>query len=96
MGPIAGDVPAIKGLQEELKKLEKKTMDPLQKLMEAVTSKGQGLIKSAPPGSNTSGLETDLESLADRWAELNEKVRHQSLLYYLYDNIHDILHKNRL
>ena len=49
-------------------------MDPLQKQLDAVISQGQGLIKSAPPGSNTSGLETDLESLADRWAELSEKV----------------------
>ena len=52
----------------------KSKVDPLQKQLDAVTSQGQGLIKSAPPGSNTSGLETDLESLADRWAELSEKV----------------------
>ncbi|KAL8599003.1 hypothetical protein ACOMHN_006812 [Nucella lapillus] len=74
MGPTAGEVTAIKALQEELKGFVKSTVDPLQKQLDGVITQGQGLIKSAPPGSNTSGLETDLESLTDRWAELSEKV----------------------
>jgi hypothetical protein len=53
---------------------EKSTVDPLQKKLDAVSAQGQAVIKSAPPGSNTTALETDLESLADRWAELSEKV----------------------
>ncbi|KAK7099742.1 hypothetical protein V1264_022800 [Littorina saxatilis] len=74
MDPIAGEVGAIKAMQEQLKGFVKSTVEPLQKKFDAVTSQGQALIKSAPPGSNTSGLETDLESLSDRWADLSAKV----------------------
>lgn len=49
-------------------------MEPLQKQFESVSRQGQALIKTAAAGSNTTGLETDLESLAERWAGLVEKV----------------------
>ncbi|XP_046365486.2 microtubule-actin cross-linking factor 1, isoforms 1/2/3/5-like isoform X11 [Haliotis rufescens] len=72
--PVGGDVGLIKEQQDELKNVVRKDIEPLQKQFDVVTSEGQSLIQSVPPGVDTSELETDLEVLADKWSQLNEKV----------------------
>ena len=42
--------------------------------VDAINKHGQGLLQSAPPGVSTSLLEADLESLNDKWSDLNERV----------------------
>ena len=48
--------------------------------MDAINKHGQGLLQSAPPGVSTSLLEADLESLNDKWSDLNERVSTWSAL----------------
>lgn len=57
-----------------LQKLQKNEVDPLQKKVDAIGKSGQALIQSAAPGVSTDGLESDVDSLNDRWALLNEKI----------------------
>ena len=42
--------------------------------VDAINKHGQGLLQSAPPGVSTSLLEADLESLNNKWSDLNERV----------------------
>ena len=47
--------------------------------VDGINKHGQGLLQSAAPGVSTSSLETDLESLNDKWSDLNERVSVKSL-----------------
>lgn len=57
-----------------MKEFIKSSVEPLHKEVENINQEVQQLIQSAPPGVSTSGLDSDLEILGDKWSELNEKV----------------------
>ena len=66
-----------------LKEFIKSSVEPLHKEIETINQEVQQLIQSAPPGVSTSGLDSDLEILGDKWSELNEKV---SFIIYFYNS----------
>ena len=49
-------------------------MDPLQKLMAALSKSGQELVGSAAPGVDTANLEKEMEEANDKWTALQQKV----------------------
>lgn len=54
--------------------MQKESLEPMQRSVEGVNRAGQVLVQSAPAGVSTSALETDLDRLNDKWAQLNNMV----------------------
>ncbi|XP_019645075.1 PREDICTED: microtubule-actin cross-linking factor 1-like [Branchiostoma belcheri] len=72
--PIGGDLANIQKLDKNLQEFQQTHIEPLQTQVDSVNKTGQGLVQSASPGVNTSGLEADLEAVNDRWNSLASKV----------------------
>eukprot|EP00058_Branchiostoma_floridae_P020781 XP_002606271.1 hypothetical protein BRAFLDRAFT_123698 [Branchiostoma floridae] len=72
--PIGGDLANIQQLDKNLQEYQQAHIEPLQAQVDSVNKTGQGLVQSASPGVNTSGLEADLEAVNDRWNSLASKV----------------------
>ncbi|KAI8481243.1 hypothetical protein Bbelb_410460 [Branchiostoma belcheri] len=72
--PIGGDLANIQKLDKNLQEFQQTHIEPLQTQVDSVNKTGQGLVQSASPGVNTSGLEADLEAMNDRWNSLASKV----------------------
>ena len=45
--------------------------------VDAINKHGQGLLQSAASGVSTSLLEGDLETLNDKWSDINERVSYE-------------------
>ncbi|TSN48475.1 Dystonin [Bagarius yarrelli] len=58
---------------------QKETIESLQTQFQEVNFIGQGLIQNASKGTNTLGLEHDLEEVNMRWNTLNKKVAERSV-----------------
>lgn len=54
---------------------ETSVLEPLQKRVEEGSSMAENLIQTAAPGVDTEQLESELESLNDKWTDLKKKVR---------------------
>ena len=54
--------------------LHRHQVEPLQQTVTAVSASGQGLVRSAAAGVDTTGLEAELDLVGEKWRELNEKV----------------------
>ena len=59
-------------------------MDPLLRRLDALRELGQGLIEAAGSGVNTGTLESELESINEKWAHLNERVRMKSYCFVIH------------
>ena len=57
-----------------LQEFQRTVLENVSRKVQAATMESQGLIQSAAPGVDTSGLEADQESLMDKWNSLNAKV----------------------
>ena len=54
---------------------ETSVLEPLQNRVEEGSSMAENLIQTAAPGVDTEQLESELESLNDKWTDLKKKVR---------------------
>ena len=71
-------------LHGTLQQFQHGVLENLSRRVQGVNGEAQQLIQSAAPGVDTDTLETDQESLMDKWNTLNAKVKEDISLTFIY------------
>ena len=71
-------------LRGTLQQFQHGVLENLSRRVQGVNGEAQQLIQSAAPGVDTDTLETDQESLMDKWNTLNAKVKEAISLTFIY------------